>query len=329
MNEIIRLRQRQMDCLSVSLKDPTLADGQSLMYAQDQPLLSLRRQDLARGTFEFETAGLLCLSDFLGQAHFDREQAYGFLLQFCQALRQVVCILPVILLPGAVFLSPSGEKIYFCAVPLKLEAWMERQKDLHELFRFLLSGMKSDALELQGWLWQISEGPLVDLETAPEQIEKLHVQYCRKLRLFQSKIQPFCLDPPLVTQAVRSVPYPVDQVMEPLMIADEDPPWQAQKTVLLEEDHPARAWLETNGQRCELCFEQALVGRSKQCDIVLEDPSVSMEQARITCSQERFYIQDLKSANGTWLDGKKVIRKMRLKNGMKITFGKQEAVFLE
>ena len=41
------------------------------------------------------------------------------------------------------------------------------------------------------------------------------------------------------------------------------------------------------------------------------------------------YIQDLKSTNKTYLNGKEVKRKMRLKNGMKVRFGDVECEFKE
>ena len=49
----------------------------------------------------------------------------------------------------------------------------------------------------------------------------------------------------------------------------------------------------------------------------------------ITCDQGRCYFTSLGSTNGTFLNEKKVIRKMRLRQGMVLRFGNTQAVFHE
>ena len=48
------------------------------------------------------------------------------------------------------------------------------------------------------------------------------------------------------------------------------------------------------------------IGRSKNCEIILEHPKVSRAHCEITYIQDEYYIKDLKSANGTSLNGKKI-----------------------
>lgn len=106
------------------------------------------------------------------------------------------------------------------------------------------------------------------------------------------------------------------------------PAADAVPTMLLEEI-VSPCSLEIAGTSCPLEGGQVLIGRHASCQIVLQDPSVSLQHAKLTCQDGRWYVQDLKSTNATWLNSKKVIRRMRLKEGMVIRFGKREAIFHE
>lgn len=48
---------------------------------------------------------------------------------------------------------------------------------------------------------------------------------------------------------------------------------------------------------------ESIVGRSSECDLVLDENSVSRQHARITIVGERLRVEDLGSRNGTWKDG--------------------------
>jgi diguanylate cyclase (GGDEF)-like protein len=51
--------------------------------------------------------------------------------------------------------------------------------------------------------------------------------------------------------------------------------------------------------------DSLLIGRNSSCGLRLNDPGISREHCRITCSKSGQYaIEDLKSTNGTFLDGK-------------------------
>lgn len=97
-------------------------------------------------------------------------------------------------------------------------------------------------------------------------------------------------------------------------------------TVVLEQ-YVTPCSLEIQGKQHVLCGPEVFVGRAKGCHIQLKESSVSSMHAKLTCQEERWYLQDLKSTNCTWLNEKRVIRKMRLKEGMVIRFGQCEAIF--
>ena len=54
--------------------------------------------------------------------------------------------------------------------------------------------------------------------------------------------------------------------------------------------------------------EELLVGRHRDCDVVLADPTVSRQHARLVFRASRWIIQDLQSTNGTVLNGNRIGR---------------------
>ena len=100
------------------------------------------------------------------------------------------------------------------------------------------------------------------------------------------------------------------------------------ETQILSEWKRARACLQKNEEKYEL-QDLTIIGRSKQCDLYVSSPDVSLEHAKITCTDGKYYIQDLKSKNGTFLNDKRVQRKMRLREGMHVILGSQDFVFHE
>jgi hypothetical protein len=65
------------------------------------------------------------------------------------------------------------------------------------------------------------------------------------------------------------------------------------------------------------------VGRLPDCDLVVDDPSVSKQHAALMWdqSQRRVMVQDLASSNGTTLNGVKVTAAVAIKDGDTIAFG--------
>lgn len=61
-----------------------------------------------------------------------------------------------------------------------------------------------------------------------------------------------------------------------------------------------------------------VLGRHPQCDLVLESAPVSRQHAKITLHEGNFYLEDLNSRNGTYLNGKLTTHPQVLKEGDEI-----------
>lgn len=77
----------------------------------------------------------------------------------------------------------------------------------------------------------------------------------------------------------------------------------------------------------EITEEVIILGRTKDCDIQIDDQSVSSKHARIVTEPDPFldrnkliFIEDLRSTNGTELNGKPVVKE-KLNDGDTLKIG--------
>lgn len=63
---------------------------------------------------------------------------------------------------------------------------------------------------------------------------------------------------------------------------------------------------------------EIVVGRSEGCDVTVADGSVSRLHARLVADEEGVYVEDLGSANGTFVDGQRTRGRVRLADGQQV-----------
>lgn len=74
--------------------------------------------------------------------------------------------------------------------------------------------------------------------------------------------------------------------------------------------------------------DEIIIGRGGQNNIDLRDPYISKKHARIVSDENQYFLEDLNSANGTYLNNEKVLDAIRLKNGDRIKLGQIEFLFV-
>ncbi|MBQ7960470.1 MAG: FHA domain-containing protein [Clostridia bacterium] len=72
-----------------------------------------------------------------------------------------------------------------------------------------------------------------------------------------------------------------------------------------------------------------IVGRGKECDICINHMFLSVEHFQVWCDDGFWYIGDMGSKNGTYLNGSKLRKVRELEDGDKISFGELSFVFEE
>lgn len=71
------------------------------------------------------------------------------------------------------------------------------------------------------------------------------------------------------------------------------------------------------------------IGRSSKSDIIIKDKFVSKNQLNIIEEKGSFFLEDLDSANGTYLNGERVEDIIELRNGDKIGVGLIQFIFVD
>ncbi len=89
----------------------------------------------------------------------------------------------------------------------------------------------------------------------------------------------------------------------------------------------ARLINTVNGDEFPLVSRETSIGRHKNCDIILNYPSVSRLGAVIVCAKTGWYITGIKSDTEVLINGKKLEKKLFLKTGDKITLGSITLIF--
>jgi hypothetical protein len=74
--------------------------------------------------------------------------------------------------------------------------------------------------------------------------------------------------------------------------------------------------------------ERTTIGRSPECDIFLDDVTVSRKHAVLVEQEGGLYIEDEGSLNGTFLNRKRIDAPARLENGDELQVGKYKLTFL-
>ena len=82
------------------------------------------------------------------------------------------------------------------------------------------------------------------------------------------------------------------------------------------------------GEQFALERTQTTIGRTPDCDIFLDDVTVSRRHAVVSRESDGFRIEDLGSMNGTFLNRSRIDRDA-LENGDEVQIGKYRLIFLD
>jgi len=97
----------------------------------------------------------------------------------------------------------------------------------------------------------------------------------------------------------------------------------------LAEPDPRRrgARLRVDGRTSVLSGKGAVLGRSREADVQVDDPNVSRKHAEVRPSGASWTVRDLGSTNGVKVNGRRIQGAQSLRDGDTITLGTSEIVF--
>ena len=138
--------------------------------------------------------------------------------------------------------------------------------------------------------------------------------------------QPPVEAPPLVPPVPAPAPEPMAPVAATKIYGPETPPEPEEDDTPPPVVAPVQGALVLAGVRHDLDRPVLTLGRSKECDIPVDDPSVSRRHAEIRRETGGFAVVDLGSTNGTRVNGAKISR-AELEDGDRVTIGQTELRF--
>jgi pSer/pThr/pTyr-binding forkhead associated (FHA) protein len=92
----------------------------------------------------------------------------------------------------------------------------------------------------------------------------------------------------------------------------------------LTEGTPAQSLVVQAGDQTHIFHNDFTVGR--QGSLILKDERASSHHALFQFAHGLWYVQDLDSTNGTWLNGRRIYQSQRLKKGDKVRIGRTTVV---
>lgn len=303
---ILKVRLRSQNIL-----DPSIFER----FQQDDLCIRCMIDDFEKGILAYSIEGFISLDEFLKQVSFEDEEGYLFLDKLFTLAVSCSRDKPILFDPDFVYVSYYGDDFRFIGLPLKIDEWMLQKESCRMWVEYLTNHFKTKtAYEIPGYLISFLKSDEFSLPNLILALQALRYRYYpKKFRIFHKK-QVFRLKEPVLYKPsfanLKSEALPSNE-----------------KTQLLGNVNEINAYLERNGTKYPLIAETILIGRSMACDIRLEDKEISLKHAKILYQSQRYYIQDLHSSNHTYLNGKCVQRKMRLKDGMTLHFGHIEFIF--
>lgn len=75
------------------------------------------------------------------------------------------------------------------------------------------------------------------------------------------------------------------------------------------------------GSVIDVSGEPVVVGRTDEADVTIDDHSLSRRHARFTALRGHYYVSDLDSTNGTFVNGERVQRAVELSDGVRVQLG--------
>lgn len=306
----MKLRLKSNKLLDVSLFE---------RFEHDDLCLKCVLNDTTSATITYVIQDFLSLDDFLDQYTFKKEEGYTFLENLFTSAVAVNRNKPVLVDPEFIFVSNVGDRFAFVGIPLVIDEWLIQKDVWIEIVKYLINHFKSEhAYEINGFLIKFVESSEFSLPNLILAIKALHDSYYPKKLFHFKRNNSFVLKRPLIPNTI---------IKECVQEYGHLP--QEEKTQLIGSFDEYKAYLSDGTTNYPLIGETVLIGRSMACDIRIESLEISLKHAKLTRVDDRWYIQDLKSKNKTYLNEKLVQRKMRLKDGMVISFSQKQFTFHE
>lgn len=316
MQNYVDILEKNEQFLRVQLKSKEMFDVNVFdQFQYDELCLGCFMNNVEKQIITYNISGFISLKAFLEQVTFKEEEGYIFLVKLFTLAIQANQNKPIVFDPDFIFVNFYGDQIRFVPIPLKIEHRLLQKDILIDWIDYLCKNFKTTSYEICGYLLSFKQSEEFSLPNLILGLEALRtIYYPNRFYIFKKK-KSFRLKEP------------VSILISNTQFETSFSPPSNEKTQLIGFSNDSNAYLEKGEEKYILLEQTMFIGRSMACDIRLDQSEVSLKHAKITFNENKYYIQDLKSMNHTYLNGKQVLRRMRLKDGMLLQFGNVEFIF--
>lgn len=100
---------------------------------------------------------------------------------------------------------------------------------------------------------------------------------------------------------------------------------QTNDATMLSSPRPAANLVVKQGPQIGILFpitaNTTVLGREEMCDIIIQDAEASRQHSKVSWEDNDFFLSDMGSTNGTFINGMQIIAPTRLKSGDSIGLG--------
>ncbi|MGN0170953.1 MAG: DUF6382 domain-containing protein [Lachnospiraceae bacterium] len=318
-----------------------------------------------KGQFWYNITGLQSLEDLKKAGHF-QEDTLRNLVESLDRIIQTVeqyALREEAIRMDEIFFSPDGEKVYFGYLPIKTGEELSAREKLMQILDRLMKEADYRDNDYVTYLFRLYEamgrenagiGTLLDIsvrtqkntleerepvkqeirteaevqqETIPERVkesikEKMKNRYLDQVWAVKKKIR-------------RYTDFKSEKREEVTLIRPEDTKEENRNTQFLgsgEEIVGRIRFADPERESMPLTRSRYVVGKRKEyADLVVDDASVSRVHALIVREEDGYYLEDLNSLNGTFLNGSllELKEKVRLRSRDEIGVGNSTLIFEE
>lgn len=225
--------------------------------------------------------------------------------------------------------TPSVSRVY---APHEYDLWLSTaDRDHYE-------GIEGEVIdELCAYLLEHARREQLVLAARP--VISLHTDHDLALGEFGIQTHPVRLDGEEHSRQPRAPQQQEPWAQEPLPPRGEEPgAGEAGRTIIQRSGgrgaaaapaapRSAGALLMVAGRQLRIPAQGASIGRSRECDVVLDDSGISRRHAEIRPAAGGWSIEDLGSTNGLRVNGRRVQGSAQLRGGDRVEMGSTEIVF--
>lgn len=287
--------------------------------------VNMYKEKRAKTQLVYSTEGLCSLQAYLRSFSLQKEAFLKLLIDILEKVNEIQKNYYVLITTESIFINHEGTLCYV-VLPIAKDAYEAIDEDVRSLLSDIVKDVQIEsAYETLGLIVQFLKMNNFRMLTL---LQELHLQLPQVKHL--SFIQKFFFH----QEPIPVVTYPLPHAIPDKLIRDayvEDIIEPENETMLLFESKTKSGYLENEKKCIPIRQSEFHIGRSPDCDYSLNIPSVSKSHALIIQEEDGFYIKDLKSANATYINGKKLKPEKLycLKDNDSITLGNTTMEFHE